>query len=296
MKLQNKIKWRAKYLFELSRVLLKEPRRDSLLFLLAHLLPRDSFLRDKVHQKYIKSFICGSLSSEELVLDLKLFKVVADKAHCYKNKAITLQFFDLVYPYLAKNPILIREEPYEKDGVELKTGDIAVDAGAYLGLFSLLASKKVGPMGKVYAFEPISENYKLLKKSVKLNKAENIEVIPRALAEKEGMLSMVAEEGRFNQSSGFLKDGRAKRTVKQISLDEFIKQKKISRIDFIKVDTEGMEREVLTGAKRVIRKFKPRLAICTYHRPDDSKIIKEIIQSSGQQYKFTQTEKKLYAW
>lgn len=75
-----------------------------------------------------------------------------------------------------------------------------------------------------------------------------------------------------------------------------LNKKKISRIDFIKVDTEGMEREVLTGAKRVIRKFKPRLAICTYHRPDDSKIIKEIIQSSGQQYKFTQTEKKLYAW
>ena len=300
---QNNIKWRLNYLFKLLKTFLKEPKGHfwTLPFFFSDLFPSVSPLRNKIHQRYIKSFISSinkeketyDLDSDEEILDLKLFKIVAKKSH---YKAIIRQFFDLVYPYLVKNPFIIREGPYEKNRVKLEPGDVVIDAGAYLGIFSIFASKKIGPNGKVYAFEPISENYQLLEKTIKLNKAKNIEIIPYALGKKEGLLPMAIEDGSFNASSGFFKKGNKKRIVKQISLDEFIEQRKISKIDFIKADIEGMERELLFGAQKTIKEFKPRLSICTYHRPDDPKIIEELVQNLVPQYKIIQTEMKLYAW
>ena len=291
MNLRNKIKWRFKYLGEL----LKNPFGEFSLYLFAHLLPTGSFVADMIHRKYIKDFTV-STEGNDVVLDLKLFKIVVDKAHCTTNRAITAQFFDLIYPDLVKKPIVLREGPHEKDGVQLKEGDVVIDAGAYIGLFTMLASKKVGPTGKVYAFEPIVENYELLKKTIKLNNVQNVEIIPYALADKKGILSMVMEEGQFNKSSAYFNKGSLKREINQTSIDEFAKEKNIAKIDFIKADIEGFEREMLAGGMETMKKSKPRLAICTYHKPDDREVIKGLIESSGHQYSFTQIDKKLYAW
>ena len=56
----------------------------------------------------------------------------------------------------------------------LKKGDVFVDVGAHIGYFTLLASKIVGPVGRVYAFEPNTNNFKLLQKNVKRNKLNNV--------------------------------------------------------------------------------------------------------------------------
>jgi len=58
-----------------------------------------------------------------------------------------------------------------------------------------------------------------------------------------------------------------------MTLDSFVKEYDVERVDFIKIDTEDSEREILKGAKETIRKFKPRMAIAAYHLlPDDKKI------------------------
>ncbi|MEM3406001.1 MAG: FkbM family methyltransferase [Candidatus Pacearchaeota archaeon] len=59
----------------------------------------------------------------------------------------------------------------------LKKGDIVIDAGAYIGLFTLYASKKVGKNGLVIAYEPDPENYKNLLENIKLNKCKNVKLI-----------------------------------------------------------------------------------------------------------------------
>jgi hypothetical protein len=61
-------------------------------------------------------------------------------------------------------------------------------------------------------------------------------------------------------------------TVKTMTLDSFVKEYNVERVDFIKIDAEGSERETLKGAKETIKKFKPRMAIAAYHLPDDKKI------------------------
>src|SRR3989344_2665787 len=66
----------------------------------------------------------------------------------------------------------------------LKKGDVFVDVGAHIGYFTLLASKIVGPVGRVYAFEPNTNNFKLLQKNVKRNKLNNVICINKAIADK----------------------------------------------------------------------------------------------------------------
>jgi hypothetical protein len=56
--------------------------------------------------------------------------------------------------------------------------------------------------------------------------------------------------------------------VPAITLDAFVERNNIERVDFIKADIEGAERNMLRGAKRILREFAPKLSICTYHLPD----------------------------
>jgi hypothetical protein len=69
----------------------------------------------------------------------------------------------------------------------------------------------------------------------------------------------------------------------------------LTKVDFIKADIEGMERDLLLGAKQTIARFKPKLAICIYHLADDPEILPKIIKDICPEYKITFSDKKLFA-
>ncbi len=83
-----------------------------------------------------------------------------------------------------------------------------------------------------------------------------------------------------------------------MSLDSLASGNPLPPISFLKADVEGYERELLLGAQETIRKYKPRLSICTYHLPDDWRVIPEIIRSFGVGYKmkFGGGLEHLYGW
>ncbi|MGC9049063.1 MAG: FkbM family methyltransferase [Patescibacteria group bacterium] len=68
----------------------------------------------------------------------------------------------------------------------------------------------------------------------------------------------------------------------------------VKQIDFIKVDIEGMERNLLAGAEKTIKKFKPKIAIRTYHRPDDPEVLERMIKSFVPEYNIIKTSKVFY--
>jgi len=129
----------------------------------------------------------------------------------------------------------------------LKPGQVFYDIGASVGYYTIMASNLVGNSGMVYAFEPFEENLEMLNENIKNNKSDNVVVIPRAVSSKSGKLKLFSN-GRPGQNS-VNKVGNDYKIAEAISLDEFeIKDKP----DFIKIDVEGHELEVLKGMTKIL--------------------------------------------
>lgn len=212
--------------------------------------------------------------------------------------AFFLECGDILLPHLFHDHDWLTEGAYELDHVEICPNDIVIDCGANIGLFSCVAAS-VG--ATVYAFEPSTEQ---LGEILKMHSAlynGNIIHIPLALADKPG--KCMFNISNISEGSSFL-DGAnntQKVIVKQIpvettSLDMWVAQNSIKRVDFIKADIEGAERLMLMGAQKTLQKFSPKLSICTYHKPDDPKVLEALIRQANSKYTIIHRDKKLYAW
>lgn len=189
------------------------------------------------------------------------------------------------------------EGSYQIGEVKLKKGDIVIDAGANMGLFSLLAS--TNDVSKVYAFEPQKKVIEILNENIILNEmASIIEIIPLGLSDQSGILNL-SHQGNFHGSASIFfqrNDMNDAESIKCISLDNWVINNDIHHIDFIKADIEGAERNFLLGSSNILKEFSPRLAICTYHRPDDPIVLENIITKANPNYKILNTSHKLFAY
>ncbi len=146
---------------------------------------------------------------------------------------------------------------YEAISKILKPRQIVIDVGANIGTHSVYMSKCVGAEGKIYSFEPIPDTAWQLKENLALNKIENVEVIVAALKDVSGIESMSVFPSNFSawNSFGTLETTESKPVaqieVKTLKLDDFVNQKNINRIDFLKIDAEGSEKNVFMGAKKL---------------------------------------------
>jgi len=162
---------------------------------------------------------------------------------------------------------------YEKNTVKLfyvlsETSDCIFDIGAYFGLFSLIA-EKANPDAKVIAFEPVPESFALLSKLISVNgasiKTENV-----ALSNETGVTKFYMPDrshskipnigslkNRFVPGEVFSDRGCFEIDVTCCTLDDFCNQRKISGIDLIKIDVEGLEAEIIQNGMEIIGKSKP---------------------------------------
>lgn len=142
----------------------------------------------------------------------------------------------------------------------VQAGDTVVDVGANIGQHTLFMSKFVGETGSVYAFEPLKSNTDSIQKSLKLNNSQNVKVETMAVGEKDTEVKMYVPETSNDRSSrelvGIVVENFEK--VKMTKLDTYFKDKKI---DFIKIDTEGFESEVVSGASKMIAEHQPKILL-----------------------------------
>jgi FkbM family methyltransferase len=142
----------------------------------------------------------------------------------------------------------------------VQPGMTVLDVGAHAGLYSLIASKRVGPLGRVIAFEPSPRERERLAAHVRLNKAANVVVEPVALGEEDGEADLFvvdAEETGCNSLlPGEVGPGHAVR-VPLRSLDGYAIRAGLERVDVIKMDVEGAELSVLRGARALIARTRP---------------------------------------
>ncbi len=187
------------------------------------------------------------------------------------------------------------EGSYQNGMVKIEEDDVVIDAGANFGLFSLMASAFTS--STIYAFEPISKTREILEKSAK--NYSNIEVIPKALADKCGKATVDLSCYSTNQGSiTMMKEecGNVSEEIDITTIDNFVEEKNLKKVDFIKADIEGAERLMLLGAKKTLKKFEPKLSICTYHYQEDSALLGFIIKSINPRYVIEYDNKKLYAY
>ena len=139
----------------------------------------------------------------------------------------------------------------------LGPGDVFLDVGSHVGFFTLLGSNLVGKKGRVFSFEPLPRNLDFLRKHVKLNKLDNVNVIPVAVSDEIGLSGF--NEGASSETGSIKPDGKLK--VRVTTLDALLEDKTIQAPDFIKVDVEGAQKKVLDGAINLLKNFHPSLLI-----------------------------------
>ncbi len=149
--------------------------------------------------------------------------------------------------WILKESCLDRD--YERDGIAVPDGGTVVDIGAGLGDFAIHIAR-ARPGAAVFAFEPLPESFARLQENIRLNSVPNVRALPEAVAGSPGTLSLYTVTGLSGQhrSAG---DGAAAKepaiTVPAITLGEAFDRYGIARCDFLKIDCEGAEYQILLG-------------------------------------------------
>jgi len=144
---------------------------------------------------------------------------------------------------------------------EVADGDVVFDVGGCFGETAIYFSRFCGNAGKVFTFEPHAYFFSHLK--------HNVVNFPAIQPVNVGLGSEPAEiTMSFN----------AKTSCATITtIDRFVESSNLQRVDFIKMDIEGIERDALKGATNTLKKMRPKLAISVYHLPDDIRVISHLI-------------------
>jgi FkbM family methyltransferase len=147
----------------------------------------------------------------------------------------------------------------------LKPGNTFLDVGAFHGVYSIVAGKRVTPAGRVIAFEPSPRDRRRLQLHLRWNAIRPAKVEPFAVgaesSETPFFQVISGDPTRNGLKPPASDDAVTKITVQTISLDQYISEKNIQRIDVMKLDVEGGELEVLRGAAKMFARFRPIL-IC----------------------------------
>jgi FkbM family methyltransferase len=222
------------------------------------------------------AYIRNNVFSDEFsknVLDTLLYVMLTNKNHYFSSICIPEQYFCLAEFVSGYN-------------------EHFVDVGAYVGdIIETFIWKKLGSFDKIYAFEPMEKQYKAM--VIRTKRLINEWGIDdgKIVLEKAGISDVMQKQfisidkNRVN-GSVFFDDDCETQNREEISiytLDNYFKDKKVT---FIKADIEGYEMKMLKGAENVIKKYKPKMALCVYHKLTDMFDFIDYLQKIVPEYTF----------
>jgi len=178
----------------------------------------------------------------------------------FNLKGINLQFYDF---YKSSTCIGIAHEinnnSYDiaiDNKVNFRNDDVVIDIGGNIGMVSILLAKKY-PFIKIYAFEPVYENWKNFKRNIKINNVNNIRLFNLAVAGNNSF-AKIEHDYNINVCSSLIKNFVSQRkkqisttrnTIKTITLDDILLKFKIDKCKLLKIDCEGSEFEIFYNSK-----------------------------------------------
>lgn len=181
---------------------------------------------------------------------------------------------------------------YEADfqnwvGRNIEPGSVVLDIGANVGAITLGLARQVGAAGRVYAFEPAPPNRQRLQANLDLNPdlAQRVTVLPMGLGKEAATLYWHEEPG--NPGNGWLRPA-GEEPVEVRTLDGVMGEQGLERLDFIKIDVEGMEWDIFQGATKTLKHWCPTLYFETLSRfreeGEGHAPILELLESLGYQF------------
>jgi len=155
-------------------------------------------------------------------------------------------------------------------------GGTFIDIGANIGKYTIMLGKNAN---KVIAIEPEPNNFKILKKNIKKNKLKNVIALKIACSNKDEKADFYVDKQNtgYNSLNRKTKD---KITIKTRKLDNLLKELKIKKIDLIKIDVEGAEKQVLEGGIHSLKKYKPKIIFEAWNK-NYLNLIKKILLPLG---------------
>lgn len=137
----------------------------------------------------------------------------------------------------------------------VRPGDVCVDVGGNVGIYSLNFARFCADAGRVYVLEPIRRNRLVVRLAAEINSLQNISVFPYAMSSGEGEVEL--EIPSVDGAYAFIKPAGTSGTpdtikVRSLTLSKFMDEERIKRIDILKIDVEGAEKLVLDGASEVL--------------------------------------------
>jgi FkbM family methyltransferase len=162
----------------------------------------------------------------------------------------------------------------------IRAGDVVVDVGAHVGVFTSLALSKGA--AKVVAVEPDTTNLECLRRNFSAEIATGrVVIVPEGAWGSEKDLSFEVGDGNSGTGSLVLESGRKKVRIHVRPIDDMLARAGVSRVNFIKMDIEGAEREALRGAAQTIARSHPRIMLDAYHLPDDPVTLPRVVREIG---------------
>ena len=140
----------------------------------------------------------------------------------------------------------------------INEGDIVVDLGANIGYYTLIAAKLVGNKGKVFSFEPEPKNFEILKKNVEINGYQNVILEQKAVSDVNEKTNLYLSQGIGTHSLKPNQNTTMKTIpIESIRLDDYFKNLNLTnKINFVKIDVEGAEFNVLSGMDNILKQSK----------------------------------------
>jgi FkbM family methyltransferase len=170
---------------------------------------------------------------------------------------------------------------------KVETRDVVIDAGGCWGDTTLQFACETGEKGHVFVFEFVPSNLEIMRKNIALNPSLSslITIIENPIGLTSGEKLYFFENGPASRVASKKIDRRyIECTI--LSIDQMVADRNLNKVDFIKMDIEGSELDALKGAENTIRTFRPKLAICIYHRPEDYLTIPKYLNELNLGYRF----------
>jgi FkbM family methyltransferase len=179
---------------------------------------------------------------------------------------------------------------HEDDIIECftpKEGDVVIDIGAAFGFYTIIGAKRVGTNGKVVAIEALRDSFKMLNRNIKLNQLTNVISLNYAVYSKETKVKLYHNYSIMRERAGGYTNKYVEASAN--TLDYLLQLKGITDVNWVKIDVEGAEFEVLKGATNVLSKSKDIALLIEIHGPDNYRPILEFLRLYNFKIEFEKT-------